>query len=129
VIYDETSWAPASLRIEINGRSIVLEGASESSTNTLTVIGKGPARLVLLVVPPWTNTARAYTAVMTASKRGNVSTPDELLGIGQREARDRRLALMAQQRWESEAGALHPLGSERSDGVPVGEIEEVRRAQ
>ena len=44
--------------------------------------------------------------VMTASKHDNVSTPDELLGIGPREAQDRRLAVLAQQRWESEGGAL-----------------------
>lgn len=128
VIYDETRWAPQSLRMEFRGRSIILEGSS-TPTNTLSMIGKGLSRLVLLVVPPYTNPTRAYTAVMTASKHDNVSTPDELLGIGQREAQDRRLALLAQQRWESEGGALPRLGHERSDGVVVGEIQEVRRAQ
>jgi hypothetical protein len=108
VIYDETSWAPQSLRMEIQGRSIILEG-SATSTNTLTLIGEGFGRLVLLVVPPYTNPARAYAAVMTASQADDVSTPDELLGIGPREAQDRRLALLAQQRWESEGGALRRL--------------------
>ena len=129
VIYDETRWAPQSLRMEFRGRSIILEGSATTSTNTLSVIGKGSGRLVLLVVPPCTNPTRAYTAVMTASKPDDVSTPDELLGIGPREAQDRRLAVLAQQRWESEGGALRRLGHERSDGVVVGEIEEVRRAQ
>jgi len=117
------------LRIEFRGRSIILEGSATTSTNTLSVIGKGSGRLVLLVVPPNTNPTRAYTAVMTASKPDDVSTPDELLGIGPREAWDRRLALLAQQRWEYEGGALRRLGHERSDGVEVGDIEEVRRAQ
>jgi Family of unknown function (DUF5994) len=102
VIYDETSWAPASLRMEFRGRSIILEGSSDKSTNILSVIGEGFGRLVLLVVPPYTNPTLAYTAVMTASKPDDVSTPDELLGIGPREAEDRRLALLAHQRWESE---------------------------
>jgi hypothetical protein len=129
VIYDETRWAPQSLRMEFRGRSIILEGFSDTSTNTLSLIGRGFSPLVLLVVPPYTSPTRAYTAVMMASKPDNVSTPDELLGIGPREAQDRRLAVLAQQRWESEGGALRRLGHERGDGVEVGEIQEVRRAQ
>ena len=129
VVYDETKWAPASLRIEFRGHSITLEGDSGTSINTLSVIGEGFGRLVLLVVPPCTNPTRAYTAVMMASRPDDVLTPDELLGIGPREAQDRRLALLAQQRWESEGGALRRLGHERSDGAVVGDIQEVRRAQ
>jgi Family of unknown function (DUF5994) len=129
VIYDETRWAPQSLRVEFRGRSIILEGSATTSTNTLSLIGKGSGKLVLLVVPPCTNPTRAYTAVMTASKPDDVSTPDELLGIGPREAQDRRLAVLAQQRWEPEGGALRRLGHDRSDGVVGGDIEEVRRAQ
>ena len=93
------------------------------------MIGEGFGRLVLLIVPPYTNPTRAYTVVMTASKPDNVSSPDELLGIGRREAQDRRRALMAHQRWESEGGALRRLGHERSDGAVVGETQEMRRAQ
>jgi hypothetical protein len=115
--------------MEFRGRSIILEGSATTSTNTLSLIGKGFRPLVLLVVPPCTKPTRAYTAVMTASNPDDASTPDELLGIGQREAQDRRLALLAQQRWESEGGALGRLGHERANGVVVGEIQEVRRAQ
>ena len=129
VIYDETSWAPQSLRMEFRGRSIILEGSATTSTNTLSLIGDGFGKLVLLVVPPHTNPTRAYTAVMTASKPDDVSTPDELLGIGPREAQDRRHALLAQQRWESEGGALRRLGQERSNGAVVGQVQEVRHAQ
>jgi len=129
VIYDEISWAPASLRMQFRGHSVLLEGSNTTSTNVLSLIGDGFGQLVLLVVPPCTNPTRAYTAVMTASKPDDVSTPDELLGIGPREALDRQLAVLAQQRWESEGGALRRLGQERSDGVVVGDIEEVRRAQ
>jgi Family of unknown function (DUF5994) len=129
VIYDETCWAPAALRMEFRGRSVILEGSSTTSTNVLSLIGEGFGRLVLLVVPPHTNPTRAYTAVMTASKPDDVSTPDELLGIGPQQAQDRRLALLAQQRWESEGGALRRLGHERGNGVMVGQVEQVRRAQ
>jgi hypothetical protein len=111
IVYDETAWAPTSLRLEFRNRSVVLEGSRDTSTNTLSVIGEGSERLVLLVVPPYTNSTRAYAAVMRASEPDNFSTPDELLGIGQREAHDRRLALLAHQRWESDGGALHSLSS------------------
>jgi hypothetical protein len=128
VIYDETRWAPQALRMEFRGRSIILEGSSTTSTNTLSVIGKGFGKLVLLIVPPYTNPTRAYTAVMTASKPGDLSSPDELLGIGRREAQDRRLALLAHRRWESEGGALR-LGHDRGNCAVAEEAPEVRHAQ
>lgn len=114
VIFDESTWAPAALRLEFMGHSVVLEGSGAESTNTLSVVGKGFGRLVLLVVPLYTSPARAYTAVMTASKPDDMSSPDELLGIGPREARDRRQAGLASQRWESEGGALRLRGHLRS---------------
>ncbi|MCV7238969.1 hypothetical protein H7J70_12810 [Mycolicibacterium celeriflavum] len=117
VIFDGTSWASAAMRIEVEDCSINLERASSSSANTVSMIGEAFGALVLLVVPPYTNPARAYTAVMTASTLGNVSTPDELLGIGPQHAQDRRLALLAHQRWESEGGALRHLGGTRSVGI------------
>ena len=128
IIYDEISWASAPLRIQFEGHSIVLEGSASTSTNTLSLTGDW-GRLVLLVVPPCTNPARAYAAVMTASTPDDVSTPDALLGIGSREAQDRRLAVLAQQRWESEGGALRHLGQGRGNGAAAGQFQVVRRAQ
>ena len=128
VIYDETKWAPQALRIDFRGRSIILEGTT-TSTNTLSMIGKGFGRLVLLIVPPYTNPTRAYTVVMTASKPDDLSSPDELLGIGRREAQDRRLALLAHRRWESQGGALRRLGHDRGNRAVAGEAQEVRHAQ
>ena len=113
----------------VQGPQLILEGSRTTSTNTLSVIGEGFGRLVLLVVPPYTNPTRAYTAVMTASKPDDVSSPDELLGIGPREAQDRRLALMAHQRWESEGGALRRWAMNAVTASWSGEIQEVRRAQ
>jgi hypothetical protein len=129
VIYDETRWAPASLRMEVRGRSVILEGSHGKSADTLSVIDEGFGRLVLLVVPPYTNPTRAYAAVMRASKPDDVSSADELLGIGPREAQNRRLALMAHQRWESEGGALRRRGHKRGEGAVTAEVQEVRRAQ
>lgn len=95
--------------MEFGGRSIILDASGLTAPNTLAVIGERGIRLVLLVVPPYTSPTRAYTAVITASNSDDDSTPDELLGIGPQEAQDRRLAWSAQQRWESEGGALRHL--------------------
>jgi hypothetical protein len=129
VIYDETRWAPKALRMEFRGRSIILEGSTTTSTNTLSVIGRGFGRLVLLIVPPYTNPTRAYAAVMAASKPDDLSSPDELLGVGRREAQDRRLAQLAQQRWESDGGALRRLSQQCGIGAVAAEVQEVRHAQ
>ncbi|PEG35416.1 hypothetical protein CQY20_21760, partial [Mycolicibacterium agri] len=78
VIYDENDWAPASMRQEFRGHSVILE-PSTSSPHTLTVTGKKFGTLVLLVVPPHTDPAVAHTAVTTAADPDDESTPEELL--------------------------------------------------
>jgi hypothetical protein len=81
VIYDENSWAPASMRMEFRGHSVVLEPRN-TSANTLTISGKQFGTLVLLVVPPDTDPAAAHAAVVRAADPEDVSTPQELLAIG-----------------------------------------------
>jgi hypothetical protein len=66
---------------------------------------------------------------MKASNPDNVSTPDELLGIGPQQAQDRRLAQLAHQRWESEGGALRGLGKESSNSAAVAHLQGVSRAR
>jgi hypothetical protein len=127
VIYDETLWASTPLRIEARGHSVILEASRDQSINTLSVIGEQFGKLVLLVVPPYTKPVRAYTAVMTASNPEDCSTADELLGISAREADDRRLALIAQQRWETEGGALR-RGLEPSPSGIAARARQVRSA-
>lgn len=101
VIYDENGWTPTLSGIEVSGSTAILHGSGEQPANTLSVIGEQFGKLVLLVVPPYTNPIRAYRAVMAAADPDDASTADELLGIGAREAEDRRIALIAQQRWKA----------------------------
>ena len=101
VIYDENSWASASLRMEFRGHSVILE-PSNTSPNTLTVSGKKFGTLVLLVVPPDTDPAAAHTAVMTAADPDDVSTAEELLAIGMRATQDGRHASRTDQRGGSD---------------------------
>ena len=91
VIYDENSWASASLRMEFRGHSVILE-PSNTSPNTLTVSGKKFGTLVLLVVPPNTDPTAAHAAVMAAADPDDVSSAEDLLAIGMRAAHDGRPA-------------------------------------
>jgi hypothetical protein len=91
VLYDENSWASASLRMEFRGHSVILE-PSTSSPNTLTVSGKKFGTLALLVVPPDTDPAAAHAAVMAAADPDDASTAGELLAIGMQAVQDDRPA-------------------------------------
>ena len=89
VIYDEDSWASASLRMEFRGHSVILE-PSNTTPNTLTVSGKKFGTLALLVVPPDTDPAAAHAAVMAAADPDDTSTAWELLAIGMQAVQDDR---------------------------------------
>ena len=106
VVYDENRWAPASMRMEFRGHSVILEGSETKSTNTLSVFGKQFGTLVLLVVPPNTDPAAARTAVRAAADPDDVSTAEELLEIGMSGARNRPQASRTQQPLESHSGTL-----------------------
>ncbi|WP_424081823.1 DUF5994 family protein [Mycobacterium sp.] len=129
VVYDENSWAPTSLRTTFGSGDVILDGSPGESINTLSVIGEQFDTLVLLVVPPYTDAGRAYTIVMRAASPNDVSTADELLGIGPQEAADRQQALIAHQRWESEGGALRQAAPERDKSAAPAQSREVHCAQ
>ncbi|MGH3969519.1 MAG: DUF5994 family protein [Mycobacterium sp.] len=129
VVYNENSWASTPLRITFGSGDVILDGSRGESINTLSVIGEQFGRLVLLVVPPFTDAARAYTTVMRAASPNDVSTADELLGIGPHEAEDRHHALIAHQRWESEGGALRQPAPGRGESAAPARGREVHCAQ
>jgi hypothetical protein len=118
VLYDENVWAPAPLRLGFRGNDVILDGSPDQSINTISLIRQHVGRLVLLVVPPYTNPTRAYTAVMTAAKPDDVSTTE-----------DRRFALMAHQRWESDGGALRRRGHLPGGSAATAGGQDVRNAQ
>lgn len=128
VVYDQNAWAPTPLHLRFRSGEVVLDGSADRSINTISLIRKGAESLVLLVVPPCANPTRAYTAVMTAAKPDDVSTADELLGIGKQAAEDRRVALMAQQRWQSD-GALRRRRYQPVGSAETAEAKQVRNAQ
>lgn len=127
VIYDENSWAPASLRMEFRGHSVILE-SSTTSPNTLTVSGKGFGTLTLLVVPHDADQAAATAAVTMAADPDNVSTAEELLRIATPESRQRRRASMTRQHCGSDGAAVSRRGHNRGEPAVAGEAREVRHA-
>ncbi|MGH3677774.1 MAG: DUF5994 family protein [Mycobacterium sp.] len=128
VIYDENSWAPASLRMEFRGHSVILEPGT-TSPNTLTVSGKRFGTLALLVVPPDADQAAATTAVTMAADPDNVSTAEELLRIATPARQQRRRAPMTHRRCGSDGAAIPRRGYNRGEPAIAREVREVRHAQ
>lgn len=128
IVYDENGWAPAPSCIDHAGNTVALRSSSDHSNNTLAITGEKFGRLVLLVVPPYTDPVFAYATMMTAASPRDVSTADELLAIGAREAEDRRLAMLAQHRWESEGGALRHREGKSARPRSTGDRDGMRRA-
>nr|WP_232000672.1 DUF5994 family protein [Mycobacterium kyorinense] len=108
VRYHQTDWSSTPPSVDHKGGDVILD-TSQDTPNVVTVFGKRVGKLALLLVPPYTEASDAYTAMTTAASAGNVSTPDRLLGISERRAKDRQQALIALNRWESEGGAQRDL--------------------
>jgi len=106
VLYNLNAWARAPRKLIVGGRSVRLEGYRLQSANTVEVLGLGRDRITLLVVPPRTASREAHTTMMTAAQPNNAATVDDLLMIGRRGRDSRTLAFNAQDRGESEGGAI-----------------------
>ncbi len=81
VIYSLDEWAKAPAKFATGGRAVRLDGYTLQPTNTLEVLGVNRNKIVLLVVPPHTDSDSAHTAMMTAAAPNNDSTIDGLLMI------------------------------------------------
>lgn len=87
VCYHQNDWSPTLSGIKLQGYDVILD-ASLESPNVVTVFGKRFGRLALLVMPPLTNRSDADVMMTKAATVGDVSTPEQLLGISQRGARN-----------------------------------------
>jgi hypothetical protein len=79
VSYNLTSWDAAPRRIQLDGRPVRLGGFHTQHPHTIDVTGTTGPRLTLLVLPPATNPSTAHEILMSAARRGNVDSVDELL--------------------------------------------------
>jgi hypothetical protein len=105
VRYHQNDWSPTPPSLKLETGEVILE-SSQDSPNVITVFGPKFGRLALMLVPPYTDAADAYTAMTTAASVGDASTPEQLLGIGEHSAKNGHRTRIARQRRESGGGAL-----------------------
>lgn len=106
VLYKLNDWAKAPTKLATGGRAVRLDGYRLQPPNTIEVLGLNRNRIVLLVVPPHTDPDRAHATLMAAGAPDNDSTVDGLLMISLRDRESRTQRAAAQERWDSEGGAV-----------------------
>ena len=79
VTYQLGEWATAPVKTVIGGRVVRLAGYRRQPRNTIEVLGLGGTSVILLVVPPGTDTDQAHETLMTAATPEDSSTTDGLL--------------------------------------------------
>ncbi|WP_327114093.1 DUF5994 family protein [Nocardia sp. NBC_01730] len=107
VAYPLGEWAGTPSELVVAGRTVRCAGYRYGTAHTVEMLGVKDCRLVLLVVPPYTDAHDAFAMMTSASATNDESAVDELLMIGVRERSDRAERAAAEQRWVSEGGAEH----------------------
>jgi Family of unknown function (DUF5994) len=79
VMYNLTEWANAPAKLPNGGRTVRLCGYYRQPINTVEVLGLNRNKIVLLVVPAYTEPDRAHDIMMAAAAPDNASTIDCLL--------------------------------------------------
>jgi len=106
VLYKLSDWSKAPTKLATGGGAVRLDGYRLQPPNTIEVLGLNRNRIVLLVVPPHTDPDRAHATLMAAAAPDNDSTVDGLLMISLRDRESRTQRAAAQERWDSEGGAV-----------------------
>jgi hypothetical protein len=101
VSYHLTSWDSAPRRIEVDGQPVRLGGFHSQNPHTVDVIGLAGQRITLLVLPPGTAQAFAHQVLMTAGRRANIDSVNELLTPAVSDLPD-----SAVERWEVDGGRV-----------------------
>jgi len=105
VLYKLNDWASAPAKLATGGRAVKLDGYRLQPPNTVEVLGLNRNRIVLLVVPPHTDSDHAHATMMAAAGPGNDSTVGGLFMAGEPDSETRIQPAAAQQRRDSEGGA------------------------
>jgi hypothetical protein len=79
VSYNLTTWDTAPRHLDVDGHRLRLGGFHAQHPHTVDVIGSNGSRLTLLVLPPATDPVTAHQILMTATRRNNVDSVDQLL--------------------------------------------------
>lgn len=79
VAYAMDVWNAIPRHIELDGRTVRLEGFRSQDANIVHVCGPDRQRSTLLVIPPDATGTAGHDAMMLASRPSNTDRPDEIL--------------------------------------------------
>jgi hypothetical protein len=82
VMYNLGEWATAPAKAMLGERVVRLDGYRRQPINTLEVVGLDRSRIILLVVPPSTDSDQAHATMMTAAAPNDDSSVEGLLTAG-----------------------------------------------
>lgn len=105
VAYRIDEWATGPSELIVAGRTVRLTGHQYGTAHTVEVLSANNRRLILLVVPPYTDAHDAFAAMTSASAVNDVSTVDELLMIDEGDRSDRTERAAAVHRWDTDGGS------------------------
>ena len=111
VRYHLGEWAKAPDKHATGGHLVRLDGYRLQPINTLEVLGLNRDKVLLLVVPPYTDPDYAHTAMMAAAGSDNTSTVEGLLMTSVRDKIARIQKHTTEQRWINGCDKARPEGS------------------
>ncbi|WP_245713971.1 DUF5994 family protein [Nocardia vaccinii] len=117
VAYRQDEWAKTSSELEIAGRAVRLDGHRYGTVHAIEALGERDRRLVLLVIPPFTDAHRAFATMASASATNNESAVDELMTISVQERSDRTKRVAAVWRWISDGRAYSTVSASAAVAV------------
>lgn len=82
VIYNLAEWVQAPKKLPTDEHVVRLAGYNRQPINTIEVLGRNRNKIVLLVVPSYTDPDGAHNTMMTAAAPGDATTVDGLLRFG-----------------------------------------------
>ncbi|MCT7658378.1 DUF5994 family protein [Mycobacterium deserti] len=105
VMYSLAEWTNVPTRMMSGDRKVRLDGYRGQPASTLEVLGMNKTRILLIVVPPHTDSDLAHEVMMTAAAPDNVSSVDDLLAITTHDREVRDLTAVTERQWAAGAGA------------------------
>ncbi len=108
VMYNPAEWAKAPSSLLTGGRAVQLEGHGLQPLSTLEILGVNRKTVMLLVVPPQTDSDNAHETMMNAAAPNNASTIDDLLMVIAQDRRDapRPWTAVTEERWTADDGTI-----------------------
>jgi hypothetical protein len=83
VIYNLAEWVQAPKKLPTDGRVVRLAGYNRQPVNTIEVLGGNRNKIVLMVVPWYTDPDDAHHAMMAAAAPDDATTVEGLLRAGE----------------------------------------------